>query len=90
MTATAADLYKDLFAGNKLTLRVEDKRAYESLRVSLHKLHQTPRLLLETADLALCARYDEASKEAIFWLGAPARAARRGGFIILSIEATND
>lgn len=83
---TPADLYKSLFAGNRLTLHVADRRAYESLRVALHKLHQTPKMILEVTDLSLCARFDSIASHAIFWLGAPTRAARRGVVEIVSIE----
>jgi hypothetical protein len=89
MNATPADLYKSLFAGNRLTLHVADRRAYESLRVALHKLHQTPKMILEVTDLSLCARFDEVVSHAIFWLGAPTRAPRRGGIEIVSIETLN-
>jgi len=90
MISTPADLYKSLFAGNRLTLHVADRRAYESLRVALHKLHQTPKMILEVTDLSLCARYDTTVSHAIFWLGAPNRPARRGAIEIVSIETIND
>lgn len=80
------ELYSSLFAGNRVTLRVADRRAYESLRVALHKLHQTPRFLLEVTDLALCASFDAAQGLAAFWLGAPRKAQSRAPMQIVSIE----
>ena len=89
ISISVANLYKDLFAGNRLTIRLADKKAYESLRVSLHKLHQHSKLLMELTDDALCARYTESEGVATFWLGAPSKVARRGILEVISVEAIN-
>lgn len=86
-TTPISALYADLFAGNRVTVRMADKRAYDSLRVALHKQHQTPRLLLELTDDALCARWDATMSVATFWLGAPR--SRRIPFTILTVEDVN-
>lgn len=84
--SSVTDIYKTLFAGKKLEIRLANKREYESLRVALCKQHQTPKLLLELTDASLCASFDATQGVGTFWLGAPRRSTKSVSFEIISEE----
>lgn len=67
-TTTVAGLYRRLFAGEKISLRVIDRNQYESLRTALQRHHRTPQYLDMTTD-SLKAKFDESRMLATFWLG---------------------
>ena len=79
----SVELYNRLFAGEHLAIRFADRRGYESLRVALHKQHQTPRLILEITDDALCASWNGAEGIGTFWLGTARRQARKHTFEVI-------
>ena len=81
--SSVTEIYNTLFAGKKLEIRLANKREYESLRVALHKAHQTPRLILEITDDSLCASFDATQGVGTFWLGAPRQAMKKASFEIL-------
>lgn len=64
---TVADIYKAIFAGQKVTLEIPAAR-FNSLRVAICKRHYTPKMLDLTSE-SVCARYDKATGQATFWLG---------------------
>ena len=80
---SVTDLYKSLFAGERLTLGFESKGAYESTRVAFSKLHQHTKLLLELTDDSLCARFDAATNQGTFWIGTPATKRKYQPFTIV-------
>ncbi len=80
---SVSDLYKNLFAGERLTLGFESKGAYESTRVALSKLHQHSKLLLELTDDSLCARFDPATNQGTFWIGRPVTRRKYQHFTII-------
>lgn len=84
MSEQVTQLYSTLFAGKRVTLRLEDRGAYNSLRVALSKKHQHAKLLLELTTDSLCADFDAATGIATFFLGEPRRARTRATFTILS------
>lgn len=86
--SSANEIYNTLFAGRRLEIRLADKKAFESLRVSLAKQHQHTKLLLELTDDALCASYSEGI--GTFWLGKARKAAKRVSFTIISDTDVND
>ena len=91
MPSSINALYKELFAGSKLQLRVANKKEYESIRTALCKEHAIPKLLLETTSLALCANYDGNEGVGTFWLGEPRRRKRHIEVLsITPIESTSD
>lgn len=81
MSTAIADLYKTLFAGERLTLSFESKGAYESTRVAFSKLHQHSRLLLEITDDSLCSTYVDGI--GTFWLGTPRRNRKYAKFTVI-------
>jgi hypothetical protein len=83
---TVSDIYKDLFAGRRLTIALADRKAFDSLRVALCQQHQTPKLLLELTSDSLCASFDASQGIGTFWLGTPRKAKRAVAFEILSSE----
>lgn len=80
---TPAELYKSLFAGQKLQVRLADKKSYESLRVALCRKHQTPKLLLELTNDSLCADYDAAQGIGTFWIGPSRKLAKQRNYEIV-------
>ena len=85
MTSSVSDLYKTLFAGDRLTLAFESKGAYESTRVAFSKLHQHTKLLLELTDDSLCARFDPATNQGSFWIGPPVIKRKYQPFTIVEV-----
>lgn len=79
-------LYNSLFAGNRVSVKLGSKSAYESLRVALSRKHQTPKLLLELTNDSLCATYDVSQGIGTFWLGTRRKASQRAAFTIISEE----
>jgi hypothetical protein len=78
-----ADIYKTLFAGKRLEVACNDRKAYESLRVQLCQQHQTPKLLLELTDDSLCASYNAATGIGTFWIGTPRKSVKPADFKIV-------
>lgn len=87
--ATAAEIYKALAAGKRLTLLTESKQRHETLRVALCKQHQTPKAL-ELVDGSICADYDAASGQSTFWLGERRIKGSRVEFTIVSEVDPNE
>jgi hypothetical protein len=88
MTASVTQLYKTLFAGDRLVLGFDSKAGYESTRVAFSKLHQHTKLLLELTDDSLCARFDSTTNQGTFWIGPAAIKRKHLPFTI--IESSND
>jgi hypothetical protein len=83
------DIYKSLFAGQRISVRLADKKAFESLRVALCREHQTPKLLLELTTDSLCASYNAEEAIGTFWLGIPRKSAKQHSYEIISIESND-
>lgn len=64
---TVAEIYKAIFAGQKVTVAVP-LASFNSLRVAISKRHYTPKML-DLTDESVCARYNKDTSEATFWLG---------------------
>ena len=86
MSSDISDLYKQLFAGNQLSILLGDKRAYESMRTALAKQHQHTKLLLELTNDSLCASFDASQGIGTFYLGTARKARTRAAFTILSVK----
>ena len=57
-----------LFAGQRLTIQVGTRKEFDTLRVLLHREHQTP-AAIGLSDDSLCSRYDPEKETGEFWLG---------------------
>ena len=86
--SSITEAYQQLFAGERLRIRVSSKREFEALRVAFHKQHQTPRFLLELTDDSICASYDSSAGIGEFWLGTPRRRKRVISFEIVGADSS--
>jgi hypothetical protein len=82
--AGTKEIYMLLFAGETVKIPVADRKEFESLRVMLHREHQTAWALEMTND-SLCGSYDKENQIASYWLG-KARTLKRKDWKILPDE----
>lgn len=66
--ATVKEIYRELFAGKKITVHCLTVELYNSLRTSLQREHRVP-ASLEMTSLSLCSDFQAEKQEATFWLG---------------------
>ena len=84
--SSPSDIYNTLFAGNKVSIKLDTKMQYNSLRVALCRLHQTPKMILEVTDDSLCASYDATQGIGTFWIGPPRKNLSKTDFQIVAVE----